>query len=116
MRLILSLTIMILINMLLVGCTTSKHTIFGDQLPTMKSIHDKKFGRGDGAPNSKLPSRQENEPNSPSPDFEWLANPVITMYVNKHLSPSGLPVPGYTTFFKLYPKDHIAVSGDFLEP
>lgn len=91
------------------GCVSSKATIFGEDMPSMKTIHDKKFSH---SANDALikPDRQISEDTSQDnqADFQWLPNPTLTMYVFKHLSPTGYPVPGYSTFFRLYQRDHVA--------
>lgn len=95
----------------LVGCASSKSQVFGDSLPTMKAIHDRKFHRDD-TPLDKPERPMKTGTESPAMEFQWLPNPTLTMYVFKHLTPAGHPVPGYTTFFKLYIQDHIAQPGE----
>ncbi|WP_299772449.1 hypothetical protein [uncultured Pseudoteredinibacter sp.] len=108
------LAIAIWISTGLVACTSSKQKIFGENLPSMKTIHDQKFG-GSGNELPTLIQRQSDQTPSADQEFVWLPNPVIRMYVYKHLSPSGLPIPGYTTFFKQYTYDRVALPGDMKE-
>lgn len=44
--------------------------------------------------------------------FPRLPNPVLVMYVYPHLSSAGVPVPGYSTAFKLYESDQYALPGE----
>ncbi len=49
--------------------------------------------------------------------FPRLFNPVLYMYVFPHLvGVEGLPVPGYTTAFRLYERDHFAQPGEETPP
>ena len=103
-----AITLIWISTSILTGCTSSKEKIFGRHMPTMKTIHDQKFKR-EKTPLNK-PVRPLNKGNETPPDmeFQWLPNPTLAMYVFKHLSPAGHPIPGYSTFFKMYTRDHIA--------
>lgn len=96
------------------GCANSKAKIFGEDMPTMKAIHDMKFHATDGEALEKPQRKIEHGTDTPSEpsDFQWLPNPTLTMYVFKHLSPAGYPVPGYSTFFRLYERDSLAELGE----
>lgn len=98
---------------LLSGCASSKSAVFGEEMPTMKEIHDEKFSGEDKVLNSspRLIS-DEDEPPENSSDFQWLPNPILNMHVFKHLSPAGYPVPGYNTFFRMYDKEQLAIPGE----
>ena len=92
------------------GCTSSKSNVFGEDMPTMKAIHDEKFHALAGEV-LKKPQReieQAVDTTNDQDDFHWLPNPTLTMFVFKHLSPAGYPVPGYSTFFRLYERDYLA--------
>ncbi|MBL4783413.1 MAG: hypothetical protein JKX92_14335 [Porticoccaceae bacterium] len=92
----------------LTGCASPKARVFGEDMPTMKAIHDKKFNRAENEALEK-PQRVADEPlNAPEGEFQWLPNPTLTMYVFPHITPTGHPVPGYRTFFRMYTEDHIA--------
>lgn len=93
--------------LLAMGCTSQQSHVFGEDMPTMKTIHDDKFH----SISPVLPERRMDH-QVQNTDFEWLPNPTMYLYVFKHLSPTGLPVPGYTTFFKLYTTDHIALPSE----
>lgn len=43
--------------------------------------------------------------------FPRLPNPDLLMYVKPHFA-GNLPVPGYTTVFKMYEVDHMAMPGE----
>ena len=92
----------------LTGCASPKVRVFGEDMPTMKAIHDKKFNHAENEALEK-PRRAAEEPlNAAEGEFQWLPNPTLTMYVFPHITPAGQPVPGYSTFFRMYTEDHIA--------
>ena len=105
--------IMIWINTgLLSGCTTSKAKVFGTDMPSMKRIHDEKFHNADDEKLGRPQRAISEEVNTEREEFQWLPNPTLRMYVFRHLTAAGHPVPGYSTFFRLYTQDHIAASGE----
>lgn len=105
--------VLILISAVFIsGCASSKSRVFGEDMPSMKAIHDSKFQQADAVP---LPEpEREVQATLPVADsiFQWLPNPTLTLYVFPHLSGAGHPVPGYTTFFKLYTQNHIAAPSE----
>lgn len=118
MRKAILILIVIWINAgLLSGCTSSlyggkKAKILGTEMPSMKTIHDEKFHQA----NDKALIRPHRPVDDDAIDtqevFQWLPNPTLRMYVFKHLTGAGNPVPGYSTFFRLYTRDHIAAPGE----
>ncbi len=45
--------------------------------------------------------------------FKTLPNPTLFMYTRPHLvGRDGIPVPGYTTQFKMFNRDHFALPGE----
>ncbi len=97
---------------LLSACATSKEKVFGSDMPSMKSIHDDKFRKYYDVELAK-PNRLASENSERNEgDFMWLPNPTLSMYVFKHLTVAGNPVPGYSTFFRLYTQSHIAAPGE----
>ncbi|WP_130537695.1 TIGR03751 family conjugal transfer lipoprotein [Thiomicrorhabdus indica] len=44
--------------------------------------------------------------------FPKLPNPTLVMYVFPHMAASGVPVPGYSTAFKLYDSPQYALPGE----
>ena len=109
MQKIISILVMVWISAAsLTGCASPKARVFGEDMPTMKAIHDKKFNRAENEILDK-PQRLTDEPlSAPEGEFQWLPNPTLAMYVFSHITPAGHPVPGYSTFFRLYTEDHIA--------
>jgi len=111
-KIIRRLALILISTVFISGCASSKNRLFGENMPSMKSIHDNKFQQVDAVP---LPNPERDvkmtEPTTDS-EFQWLPNPTLTMYVFPHLSGAGHPVPGYSTFFKLYTQDHIAAPGE----
>ena len=47
--------------------------------------------------------------------FPRLPNPTLVLYVFPHLTPDGLPVPGYATAFDLYPSAPFALPGELTQ-
>jgi len=45
--------------------------------------------------------------------FPLLANPKIVLFVFPHIA-EGVPVPGYSTSFSLYERDHYALPAEHL--
>ena len=107
-----TLMLILISTMLTSGCASSKSQVFGQDMPSMKAIHDSKFQRQDDA---VLP-RPERELLTQAPArnlvFQWLPNPTLTLYVFPHLNAAGHPIPGYSTFFKFYTQNHIAAPGE----
>ena len=102
---------------LLSGCATSfygdrKAKVFGTDMPSMKSIHDEKFQNANDEPLVRPQRAVGDEANAEQEEFQWLPNPTLRMYVFRHLTAAGHPVPGYSTFFRLYTQDHIAAPGE----
>ena len=97
---------------LITGCSTSKDRMFGNELPTMKEIHDRKFNRTESTTIEKPKRSVEETLPGTEGEFHWLPNPALTMYVFGHLTPAGHPVPGYSTVFRLYTRPHIAGPGE----
>lgn len=97
---------------ILTGCVGAKHRVFDNDMPTMKTIHDNKFQQNT-VDRLTLPQRPlSGATMDVDPAFHWLPNPTLVMYVFPHLTAAGHPVPGYSTFFRLYTQDHIAGPGE----
>ena len=109
---ILILAVIWISTVLLSACAGSKTKVFGSDMPTMKTIHDDKFHNTDDEKLAKPIRSATDEADEVHTDFQWLPNPTMTMYVFKHLTTAGHPVPGYSTFFRLYTQDHIAAPGE----
>lgn len=45
-------------------------------------------------------------------DFQQVPNPEIVGYVYPHLNNNNMPIPGYFTVFKLYNRDHFALTSE----
>ena len=89
-----------------------KAKVFGTDMPSMKTIHDAKFHNANNEILVKPIRSASDKTDEAHADFQWLPNPTMTMYVFKHLTSAGHPVPGYSTFFRLYTQDHIAAPGE----
>lgn len=102
---------------LLSACATSFHgdkkaKVFGTDMPSMKSIHENKFHKTNDVKLEKPDRLVSDKEETMQRDFMWLPNPTLSMYVFKHLTPAGHPVPGYSTFFRLYTQNYIAAPGE----
>jgi len=102
---------------LLSGCATSfygdrKAKVFGTDMPSMKSIHDEKFHNANDEQLVRPQRAIGDVANAEQEEFQWLPNPTLRMYVFRHLTAAGHPVPGYSTFFRLYTQGHIAAPGE----
>jgi len=51
--------------------------------------------------------------NEIQPLFPRLPNPILIMYVFPHLSPEGVPIPGYATPYPLYQQPHYALPEEY---
>ena len=111
-RLTYTLALIWISGALITGCSTSKSKMFGNELQTMKEIHDRKFNRTEITTIAKPKRSIEETLPGIDDEFHWLPNPTLTMYVFRHLTPAGHPVPGYSTFFRLYTRSHIAEPGE----
>ena len=69
------------------------------------------------AGNSHGPASESSAASAPWPrPFHKLANPTLSMYVAPHLATeSQVPVPGYTTEFSMWVRDHYALPGEVRE-
>ncbi|PHS00163.1 MAG: hypothetical protein COA78_24260 [Blastopirellula sp.] len=113
MRNLIQISLICLISpLVLSGCVSSKDKVFGTDMPTMVEIHNQKFNQVD-SDQMVLPVREINDELPPlNSEFHWLPNPVMTMYVTQHLTQAGQPVPGYTTIFRFYTTEHLAMPGE----
>jgi len=94
---------------LLSACVTTKERVFGDDMPTMKAVHDNKFHQETSTIDKPLRPISQNQQTI---KFRWLANPTLTLYVFEHITAAGHPVPGYSTFFKLYSDHPVATASE----
>lgn len=126
-------------SMLDLTACTSMHDILPKQGPSMEHIYDGMGKNGvpnnaqDDAPNasdekeeftearknmSRLQTKSTDLSQSVSVKYTWnhfhkVPNPTLTLYIYPHLSGSDeLPIPGYTTAFNAYEKDHYALPND----
>ena len=105
---------------LLGGCNATS-TVHDSTYPDMRDIYDQETG-GRGATGAdrvrvaRQHSRWEFDSTPYTRDaqndmnllFQRLPNPVIYLYIDPHLR-GGFPVPGYTTAFPLYDREHWAL-------
>ena len=116
--------VMISAALMLTGCTALK---FISPLPTdgstMREIMERSDSESAATPPPEsvrhLPNRQDglygytrSVFNELDVLFPRLPNPTIVMYVFPHLSQEKTPIPGYSTTFPLYERDHFALPGE----
>ena len=111
-KIIRTFALILISSVFISGCANSKSRVFGENMPSMKAIHDSKFQQDKTAPLSNPERDVQITAVATDSAFQWLPNPTLIMYVFPHLSGAGHPVPGYSTFFKLYTQDHIAAPGE----
>ena len=123
------ISVLILVSSMLLACSTSKENVLPKDGPTMQQIYQQHFGASghasiDGA-RAQLATRSL-EPaaldlagysrtayNEIESIFPRLPNPTLVMYVFPHLAePEAVPVPGYSTSFSMYERDHYALPGE----
>ncbi len=101
-------------SLILSGCASTKSGVFGEDMPSMKEIHDQKFQKSDETISKPSRPIHTDQPiQDSSTEFHWIPNPTLNMHVFRHLSPAGNPVPGYNTYFKLYDQNHLAIPGEY---
>ncbi|WP_156824313.1 TIGR03751 family conjugal transfer lipoprotein [Thioalkalivibrio sp. ALE20] len=123
---------------LLAGCaSTSQKTVYPEDAPTMREVHDQHFesmGQDDidgvrealGQPVGQSPRGRAVKDGSQDLSgytrtaqdeietrFERVPNPTLVMYVYPHLAGrDSVPVPGYATSFPMYDGHHYALPGE----
>ena len=107
----------------LAGCAGSKEKVFGQEMPTMKAVHDEKFNKAKNLDkrdvqrtikhaDGDLNGVAKQDYQQLSLEFELLPNPVLSIYIYPHLTSGGRPVPGYSSYFKFYKQDQYALPGE----
>jgi len=106
----------------LIGCSTSPEKLSKPNAPTMKDIYRQKFKIEEGISQKKhrpieitASGNEGDSVTSLRKQFPFLPNPVMTVYIFPHLTGGGTPVPGYTTFFKFYERDHVALPEEAIQ-
>lgn len=121
----------VLMSVVITGCSTrtNKNNLLPDEGPTTRQVYDGHItsgGTGSNAiameqpwntiegqrilPGQSVPSvLAQRELDALKRDFRQVPNPEILAYVYPHMTGSA-PIPGYFTMFRLYDRDHFAVS------
>jgi len=118
-----------LINLVLLGCASTKDAVLPQDDPTMKTIYEQhiqemgardplvmrqRLGHrsivdGDGS----LHGYTREAYNEIDTTFPRLPNPSLVMYVFPHLAgDEPVPVPGYVTTFPMYERVEYALPGE----
>lgn len=127
---------LVLLGLGLGGCSST--LTLPHEGPDIKDVYDRHLGGQPGEPvwpKSPAPDANASPALSPHPLtrsgaelegysrsgateieqlFPQLPNPQVVMYVFPHRGGSGLPVPGYTTAFRLYDKTEYALPGEWI--
>ena len=111
---------MMLITLFLTGCAT-KPPAYLTSGPTMSDVVGGASGRNTYRQDSgvtswaavnNLHAYTREAHNELDGHFARLPNPDLCMYVMPHLSAEGASVPGYTSCFPMYEKNHYAMPGE----
>ena len=140
----LSIVTVCFLSILFSGCASTKEDVFDQsEMKTMKQIYNEHFGRqadvdsytevqreksngentADQDKNEPDPSFYVNDVTSYTRDssnelsvrFPELNNPMLIMFVFPHITESNLPVPGYSTAFRMFEKTPFAMPGESVE-
>lgn len=128
---------LLVLTLLLCGCSTSKQHTLPQDGKTMQEIYDEHFGEIhrssiEGA-RAVLTEGSKARPVQPAERdlagytrtayheieslFPRLPNPTLVMYVFPHLAGlEAVPVPGYATTFPLYERVEYALPGEVVSP
>lgn len=112
-----------LLTLSVVGCASRTSVIVPDDLPTMKDIYEQQFQTKEGIQKEDLERKLhageegwnthiQKQMRPLRKAFTFLPNPTLTMFIFPHLTDAGSPVPGYTTFFKFYERDHVGLPSE----
>lgn len=124
--------ISLLLCLLLAACSSQNgRGVLPTGGPTMAEIYSQKMQADDsslnalrnqanagwlGAADSSQYGYTRTANNELSNLFPKLPNPMIVMYVYPHLAGQDqAPIPGYSTAFTLYEKDHYALPGELVK-
>lgn len=106
------------------GCASTKEKVFkAVEMKTMGEIYGEKFGSmnevDDAAKKRAISSDlgdvvdfTRTAATELEALFPELPNPKLTLYVFPHITASNLPVPGYTTVFRMYESAPFAMPGE----
>lgn len=122
------ITALVLINLILTGCASTKEAVLPQDGPSMKMIyqqHIEAVAAGDPlmmrqslgdrplVDDGSLHGYSREAYNELDTTFPRLPNPTLVMYVFPHLAgDEALPVPGYVTTFPLYEGGEYALPGE----
>ncbi len=114
-----------LVLLLLLGGCTTEPIYLPDDGPTSKEVFEGAngtsrdvIGSGKLNPVDTLPYEQHatawarDRDNETELQFPTIPNHLINGHVFQHVTGRGHPVPGYTTGFYLYDKQHFALPGE----
>ncbi len=122
-KIIIKLCVFISFIGIFAGCSSTKNTLSQSEAPTMKEIYDAHFEsppadevHHDHVENAMF-ERLSVQPLSQEigklhEAFSLLPNPMLLIYIPAHLTSGGTPVPGYSTYFSLYERQHVALPSE----
>ncbi len=120
------ITVFVLVTCLSSGCSSFKprETVFDPEAPRMSTIFSRTVDSS-----SHTGSRAVISPN-PNPGrealegytrdaqdevrqlFPKIPNPTLVLYVFPHIASGNVPIPGFSTAFELYERQHYALPGE----
>lgn len=121
-----SISVVVVSLILLNGCTTFKprETVFNPDAPRMSTIYSRTAetpmhtgSRAVISPNPN-PGREALEGYTRDAQdevkqlFPRVPNPSLVMYVFPHIASGNVPIPGFSTAFELYERQHFALPGE----
>jgi len=138
MRIIMKIVLPTLISssLLLSGCHGMHGNVVPQTGPTMEQVYDGKtdksvFSKTEDTSVNPVPKKSPEQSEEPMPEirhklssnttatqatgngFKKIPNPELTLYVFPHLAgESEIPIPGYSTAFNAYDRDHYALPQD----
>ena len=111
---------------LMLGCSTKEKVFKKEDTKTMKQIYKEKFSEKKAVDKQRRDIRaqtstanQMDYTRTASSElttlFPEIPNPKLSMYVYPHITPSNLPVPGYSTTFFMFKERYFALPGELKE-
>jgi len=115
------------LSSLMLGCSTKEKVFKKEDTKTMKQIYNEKFSERKAVDKQTRDLREQTSTENQvdytrtasselTTLFPEIPNPKLSMYVYPHITPSNLPVPGYSTTFFMFKERYFALPGELKEP
>jgi len=107
---------LLLLTLTLTACVTNKDDLIPIPDTSLEDIYIE-AGEEDVSVNRNAHSIyvEVDKPKTAHPldkEFKEISNPTLYMYVAPHYTSGGVPIPGYTTKFKMYDRTNYAAEGE----